>query len=349
MAHTLEHFTETLIRKESLSLEDATSAARMLADESVSQASRSAFLVALSEKGESVEEVAAFAGVFRELAYDPEVPDYAERGIDIVGTGGDGAGSFNISSTAAFIVASAGVPVLKHGNRSITSKCGSADFIAAAGFPLECSAEESRMLLRELNFTFFFAPAYHPAFKAIMPVRKALASEGRRTIFNILGPLINPAKPAYQLMGVFSPEWVAPLAGALHQLGLKSALVAHSDLGSGKGYDELTTVASNHVAGAGRLKELREIWSAGEYGLKVSDPASLKGGELTDNLRLLDWLMEERAPAGLRDTVLLNSGVALWLTKKVDTIEGGIALAREQLLGGGLKQWLKRVKEVCAK
>ena len=161
------------------------------------------FLLALAEKGETPAEVAAFAAGISSLAVDPGVSDWADRAIDVCGTGGDGSGTFNISTAVSFIVAAAGVPVFKHGNRSITSKCGSADLLEALGIRLDATAEQVRASLEAVSFCFFFAPAYHPAFKEIMPVRKALATEGKRTIFNLLGPLINPGKPAHQLLGVF--------------------------------------------------------------------------------------------------------------------------------------------------
>src|SRR5258708_24510059 len=171
-------------------------------------------LTALAGKGETAAEVAAFANAFRARALNPGVEAWAPRAIDIVGTGGDHAGGFNISSVVVLVLASAGVTVMKHGNRGVTSKCGSADLLAALGVNLEAPPEKLRRALDELGFVFFFAPGYHPAFKNIGPGRKALAARGQRTIFNILGPLINPGRPAHVLLGVFSAACVDRLAPA---------------------------------------------------------------------------------------------------------------------------------------
>ncbi|MEI6052440.1 MAG: anthranilate phosphoribosyltransferase, partial [Opitutaceae bacterium] len=165
-------------------------AAAALAASDLTDEIKAAFLTALSAKGESVAEVAGFAQAFRSRAVNPGVGEWSERAIDIVGTGGDHAGGFNISSLVVLVLASAGVPVMKHGNRGITSKCGSADLLAGLGVDLAAPPEKLRRALAELGFVFFFAPNYHPAFKNIAPVRKALAARGQRTVFNILGPLI---------------------------------------------------------------------------------------------------------------------------------------------------------------
>ena len=177
-------------------------AAAALAASEASDEVKGAFLLALAAKGETAAEVAAFATAFRARAINPGVEAWADQAIDIVGTGGDHAGGFNISSMVVLTLASAGVTVMKHGNRGITSKCGSADLLAALGVNLEAPPEVVRRALTELGFVFFFAPAYHPTFKNIGPVRKMLAARGQRTVFNILGPLINPGRPAHVLLGV---------------------------------------------------------------------------------------------------------------------------------------------------
>src|SRR3954466_532419 len=207
------------------------------------------FLAALAHKGESADEVAAFETAFRARAVNPGVEAWAGRAIDIVGTGGDHAGGFNISSVVVLVLASAGVTVMKHGNRGITSKCGSADLLSALGVTLDASPEKLRRALDELGFVFFFAPAYHPTFKHIAPVRKALAARGQRTVFNILGPLINPGRPAHVLLGSFSAAWVPKLAGALDALGTQAGIAAHGIIDAERGIDELTTATTNRVRG----------------------------------------------------------------------------------------------------
>ena len=225
------------------------------------------FLVALADKGESPSEIAAFASRFRELARDPEVSGFADSAIDVCGTGGDKSGSFNISTTVAFLLAAADVCVFKHGNRSITSKCGSADLLEAIGIRLEAEPELLRSSLEELQFAFFFAPAFHPAFKEIVPVRKSLAEQGQRTVFNVLGPLINPGRPAHQLLGVFSSEFVSRIAACLEVLDLRRALVVHGALAEGGGLDELSCCGTNLVAGVGELCETQGEWIPENFGL----------------------------------------------------------------------------------
>ena len=197
--------------RQDLTPAEVAAAATALASPEVAADAKAAFLTALGDKGETTGEVAAFAQAFRGMAVNPGVEAWATRAIDVVGTGGDHAGGFNISSLVVLTLASAGVPVMKHGNRGITSKCGSADLLAGLGVNLQAPPEVLRRALTELGYVFFFAPAYHPAFKHIAPVRKQLAEQGRRSVFNILGPLINPGRPAHALLGAFSPAWVPRL------------------------------------------------------------------------------------------------------------------------------------------
>ena len=320
-------------------------AAAALAAPEENDESKAAFLTALATKGETVAEVAAFARVFRDRAVDPGVAAWSERAVDIVGTGGDHAGGFNISSLVVLVLASAGVPVMKHGNRGITSKCGSADLLAALGVDLAAPPEKLRRALGELGYVFFFAPNYHPAFKHIGPVRKALAARGQRTVFNILGPLINPGRPAHVLMGVFAEAWVPKMAGALDALDCKAGLVAHGVLGPGRGIDELTTASPNRVRGAGRLRSLDETWEAADFELGTAPFAELQGGDLAENLGLTEALLAGRGPTGLADTITLNAAVAMWLTGKCATVKEGIAPARELLLGGAVRAKIAATRE----
>lgn len=340
-----ESFTLKLREGRDLLSAEAELAAHALASSEVELERKKAFLIALMEKGESVAEVSAFASTFRDLAREPGLEDFAECAIDVVGTGGDKSGSFNISTTAAFIVAAAGVPVFKHGNRSITSKCGSADLLAALGFDIEAGSEKLRHSMETLNFCFFFAPAWHPAFKEIMPVRKELASEGKRTIFNILGPLINPGRPAFQLMGVFGENWVKPLAASLDALGLKRGLVAHGRLPGGQGMDELTCAGKNRVAGFGDLQEVDGLWNPEDFGLNRCSAQDLAGGGVEQNLTILDDIMEGRGRRGLVDTILLNAGAALWAANQATDTSEGVSRARNLLLGGAVKDWLRKARE----
>ncbi|WP_309385093.1 anthranilate phosphoribosyltransferase [Cerasicoccus frondis] len=353
---TIVDLTTLASAPDGLSADAARGAALSLVSAEIPADQKAALLTTMNERGETPVELAAFATAFREMARDPGLKEIAERAIDIVGTGGDKSGSFNISTTSAFVVAAAGVPVLKHGNRSITSNCGAADLLAALGVDLEASLPTIRHSVEELNFAFFFAPAFHPAFKEIMPVRKALAEQGRRTIFNLLGPLINPAKPAYQLLGVFPARWVQPVAYALESVGLKSGLVAHCDLGEGLGMDEFSTAGLNLGAGVGQLGAQGEnvLWNANqplnlaELGLEPGCLNDLKGGDLNENLHILDKLMAGKAPKGLEDTVSLNAGAALWVVGRCGSLKEGVGVAREILTGGALRRWLTQLKEFYA-
>jgi len=198
--------------------------------------------------------------------------------------------------------------------------------------------------MEELGFAFLFAPAFHPAFKEIGPVRKELAERGRRSIFNILGPLINPAKPAHQLLGVFSESLVSVMADALHRLGLTAGLVVHGALGHGRGIDELTVVTENTTVGFGRLVDHPNRISAADAGLPEAPFELLMGGDLQENLALLDRVLDGTAPSGLIDTIVLNGATGLFVAGRVESIRDGVGPAREQLLGGGVKNLLARTK-----
>lgn len=324
---------------------DVEVAAAALAAAAESEEIKGEFLSALAVRGETAAEVAAFAKAFRERAINPGVEAWAARAIDIVGTGGDHAGGFNISSVVVLLLATAGVAVMKHGNRGITSKCGSADLFAALGVNLEAPPAKLQRALDELGFVFFFAPAYHPTFKYIAPVRKALAARGQRTVFNILGPLINPGRPAHVLLGTFSAASVPKLAGALEALGAKSGLAVHGVIDAERGIDELTTATANRVRGFGARREVEGEWHAGDFGLERSPFSHLLGGDLAANLAIMDAILAGRAPAGLVDTIVLNTAVAMWIVGRVDSVQEGIAPAREMLLGGALKKKIAATRE----
>ncbi len=345
---SLADFTRQLTAGRDLTPADVEAAAAALAGTEETDDAKAGMLAALAAKGETAAEVAAFAQAFRARAVNPGVEAWAPRAIDIVGTGGDHAGGFNISSLVVLTLASAGVTVMKHGNRGITSKCGSADLLAGLGVKLEAPPEKLRRALDELGYVFFFAPAYHPSFKNIAPVRKALAARGQRTIFNILGPLINPGRPAQVLLGVFSEVWVDKLATALDSLGVQAGLAAHGVIAADRGIDELTTATVNRVRGFGRLRDVRGEWRAGDFGLPESPFEHLVGGDLAANLAIVDALLAGRGPAGLVDTIALNAAVAMWITGKTTSVRDGVALARDLLVGGAVKTKIAATREFYA-
>lgn len=344
----LDTLTEQVRKGANLNNLQSEEAAKSLASADIPAESKEGFLIALAKKGETADEVAGFAHVFRKLAKNPGVSTYADEAIDIVGTGGDHAGSFNISTTVSFILAAAGVTVLKHGSRAITSKSGSADFLEAIGLDLESDINKIQRSLETLNFCFFFAPAFHPAFKEIGPVRKTLASKGQRSIFNIIGPLINPGRPAYQLLGVFAEIWVEPLANALQNLGLKRGLVVHGKLPDNKAMDELTCAGENRVTGVGELNQINAVWIPNDFGLDECELSDLTGGSSEENLELLDDILNGGGRQGLINTLSWNAGTALWIAGLAKNPVEGIEQAKLILLNGRVKDWLNRAKEFYA-
>jgi len=328
-----------------LTSDQAREAADRLASAQASDDAKARFLEALAAKGETGEEVAALAARFRELARDPGLDAWRAEAIDVCGTGGDRTGTFNISTASMFVLAAGGVKVFKHGNRSVTSRCGSSNLLEALGVGLTADAAVLARSMEELGFCFMFAPAFHPAFKAVAPVRQRLAAEGKRTVFNLLGPLINPARPARQLLGAYSGRIVPLLAEALRGLGLEAVLVVHCDLGPKGGMDELSVAGDNAMAGFGPFAFDPAKSRAPDFGLPEGPVEALRGGDVERNLALLDDLLEGRAPQALEDTVCLNAGAAFCLAGKTRSIENGIELARERLLGGATRQRIEQTKD----
>ena len=339
----LSQFTSALLARQSLTKAQASVAAGLMASPEISDDLKESFLIALAQKGENAEEVAGFAHTYRQLARKIDFGNTPARAMDIVGTGGDRSGSFNISSVSALIVAAAGVPVIKHGNRSITSKSGSADFLVGLGVQLEASDQKLNHALKEAKFCYLFAPAFHSAFKSILSVRKKIAERGQKTIFNILGPLINPAQPAYMLVGVYDQRWVEPMALALHDLGVKRGLVVHGQVG--EGMDEVTTAGPTVVRGCGELLHVNAIWLPGDFGFNQAPSTDLKGGTPEENIVMFSDLLVGGVPEGLLDTLCLSAGTALWVANKAKDPAEGAKLAREIILNGKLRDEVRRLRE----
>jgi anthranilate phosphoribosyltransferase len=294
-----------------------------------------AFLMALRVRGETVDEIAGAVATMRAKATPVEAPAGA---IDVVGTGGDSAGTYNISTSAAFVVAGAGVPVAKHGNRALSSKSGSADILAALGVKIEQTPEGVAKCIREAGIGFMFAPAHHSAMKHVGPTRVEL---GTRTVFNLLGPLSNPAGVKRLLVGVFSPAWVEPVANVLKELGTEAAWVVH---GAG-GVDEISVAGKTKVA---ELKDgkitLFEI-VPGDVGLAEAPLEAVKGGDATVNAEAFRRLLTGE-PGAYRDTVLLNAGAALLVAGKAKSLKEGVALAAVSIDEGKAKARLDQLVAV---
>jgi len=298
----------------------------------VPEADIAAFLTALAKRSPTVDEITGAATAMRNAMTSISAPPGA---IDVCGTGGDGHGTFNVSTAAAFVVAACGVPVAKHGNRSISSPTGAADVLEQLGVRTDLPPAAAEKMLRETNFCFLFAPAYHPAMKHVAAVRRAL---GFRTIFNLLGPIANPARVRRQLIGVYAREMIVPIANVLKALGTDAAWVVHGD----DGLDELTTTTSSHVASLsdGRISEFNV--EPDDIGARRTTLADLRGGDASDNAAVIVALLGG-AHGAFRDIVLLNSGAALVVAGKAESLRAGAALATNAIDAGAAEEALARV------
>lgn len=314
----------TLLNKQSLSAEQMRDVMRIIMSGGATDAQIAGFLIALRCKGETVDEIAAAVEVMRELA--SKVPITGDHIVDTCGTGGDGANTFNISTASAFVVAAAGGQVAKHGNRSVSSSCGSADVLEAAGVNLDLSAEQVAQCVREIGVGFLFAPKHHAAMKHTINVRKEM---GVRTLFNLLGPLSNPASAPNQLIGVFSKDWVEPLAQVLKKLGSRHVLVVSAE----DGLDEISIGSSTHVA---ELKDgVVTTYSVKpeQFGLQWASLAELAVTNAATSLNMIKSALNNQPGAAL-DIVLLNSGAAIYAANITDSLAKGIDTARQVIASG---------------
>lgn len=293
------------------------------------------FLLALNDKGPTVDEITGAAKLLQQ--FFTEVKTSHEVVLDTCGTGGDKKDTFNISTVTALVVAGAGIVVAKHGNRSVSSKCGSADILEALGVNLNVEHERLSQCLDEVGIAFLFAQKLHPAMKNVAPVRKALGVE---TIFNILGPLINPARATHQIMGVYNRDLIEPIAQVLKNLGLQKALVVHGS----DGLDEVTTTGKTFVSEFSKGEIVSYDIDPEELGIKLSREEDLKGGDLKTSIGIVhDILGGKQGPQ--RDIVVLNAAYALYAADKVRNISDGIKLACESIDSGKAKEKLEALKE----
>ncbi|MEO0446290.1 MAG: anthranilate phosphoribosyltransferase [Verrucomicrobiota bacterium] len=336
----MKELSDTLEQGASLTAEEARRAARELledppTEEAVEQ--RVTLLQLLAEKGETPEEISAFAEVFLDHAvpFPLDPADSSLPWIDVCGTGGDRLDLFNVSTTAMFLVAAGGAGVVKHGNRSVSSKCGGADVLEALGIRLDLTPEEAANRFQRDGLIFLFAHAYHPAFRSVVPVRKALAAQGIRTVFNILGPLLNPARPAFQLAGVFSPELPPIYADILTRLGRKRAWAVHGKTEDGAPMDEVSTLGETEIVQteAGKITTLDSL-HPDSLGFYVPDLSALVGGDAKTNAEITLGILSGKDRGPKRDLVVLNAACALTVAGCASDLEGGIALANEVIDNG---------------
>jgi len=333
----IKQFINQLISQENLSQEESARSFQIIMNGGATPAQIAAFLTALRMKGETVAEITGAAVALRAKMHILSAPSLC---IDVCGTGGDAQktnsqtkkGSLNISTAVALVVASGGVAVAKHGNKAVSSASGSADILGELGVNIRASREILEKALTEIGISFLFAPLFHPALRQVAPIRQEL---GIRTIFNLLGPLINPASPKRQLLGVYSPDLLAQMIEVLQKLGSEKAWVVHGS----DGMDELTLTGQSSVAQleAGNIRFF-EI-NPSSYGLSLCDTEALKGGSPAHNAKALQLLLSGKKSA-YRDVVLLNSAAAFLIADKVDSIENGLVLAEKLIDSGKAKEKL---------
>ena len=333
MATLKEHIAKVAGGKP-LSFDEAREAFDIIMSGDATPGQIGGFLMALRVRGETVSEISGAVATMRAKMLRVDAPAGA---IDIVGTGGDNSHSVNISTASAFVIAACGVPVAKHGNRGLSSQTGAADVLTALGVKIDIPPETIARCIHDTGVGFMFAPAHHPAMKHVGPIRVEL---GTRTIFNLLGPLSNPASVSRQMVGVFLPEWIMPVAETLKALGADHAWVAHGD-----GYDEITTTGETQVAElvGGEIRSFTLTPEA--VGLKRHTKDELRGGDAAYNAQALRDMLGGAAGA-FRDTVLMNAGAGLVVAGKATTLADGMATAAQAIDSGRALKVLDRLVEI---
>lgn len=328
--------TAKIKRKENLTSSEVETVMRAIMSGKASAEEIKDFLLALNAKGPTVEEITGAAKILRQFS----IPIRTKHKVvlDTCGTGGDQKDSFNISTVTALVVAGCGVVVAKHGNRSVSSKCGSACVLEALGVNLQAEEGRLRECLDEIGIAFLFAQKLHPAMKNVAPVRKEL---GVKTIFNLLGPLLNPAKATHQMMGVYSRDLVEPMARVLQKLGLRRGLVVHGS----DGLDEITTTGKTFVGEFNGREVLSYDIDPVELGLNVAAERDLKGDGVETNVRIVRAILDgEKGPK--RDIVVLNAAYALYVAEKVKNISDGISMAEKAIDSGKALEKLEALKRL---
>jgi anthranilate phosphoribosyltransferase len=321
-----------LVAGETLDAEASSRAFAALMSGEVSQIRMASFLTALATREATVDEIVGAARAMRAAMHKVAAPAGA---IDLCGTGGDGHGTLNVSTAAAFVVAACGVPVAKHGNRNMSSRTGTADVLEALGVKIDIDAATAERCLRVAGLSFLFAQTYHPAMKHVAPVRKEL---GFRTIFNLLGPISNPAGVRRQLLGIYSRHWIEPIAHVLAKLGTEKAWIVHGS----DGLDEMTTTGTTHVAVLENGNVTVHEIAPEDAGLPRTTLAALKGGEPVENAAALRALLDG-AKGAYRDIVLLNAAAALIVAGNATELTAGVALAADAIDSGRARAALAKL------
>lgn len=334
----MEALIERLRAGQDLDEGDVNAACAALLDEAAGLETRAEFLRALAAKGETPAEIAAFVRALLGRA-TPFAARVDGPRIDVCGTGGDRLGLFNVSTAVMFVAAAGGARVVKHGNRGVTSKSGGADVLEALGVRIDLPPERAEAVLADVGCVFLFAPLYHPAFRAVAPVRKWLAERGETSVFNKLGPLLNPARPEFQLAGVFDPRLTALYAGVFAQLGRTRAWAVHGETPRG-GLDEMSTLGPTHVAALDGTFTL----DAADHGIARPELAALLGGDAAHNARLLDALLRGDATGPLADIVSWNAAGALVVAGLAANVAEGLERARAAIRTGAAAERLDAMR-----
>jgi anthranilate phosphoribosyltransferase len=330
---------------------DINYAMSLLLSESTDDAMKAEFLIALHRKGESVEEIVAFVQQLIGRAIDPLIDPKNLGGpmLDVCGTGGDGLDLFNVSTTIMFVLAAGGVAVVKHGNRSVTSRCGSADVLEALGVQISLPPARLKECVERHGLCFIFASEYHPAYRAIAGMRKRLARENIRTVFNLLGPLLNPARPARQLIGVFSPRLTSIFADALRRLGRERAWVVHGVTETGEGMDDISTSGVTTFAELSQGKVTTGLIDPRWLNIPVSSLDDLRGGDAIENAGHLEGILSGKIQGAKRDLTLVNAAGGFVVAGLCHDMSEGLALAREQIDSGRALEKLRALQQFGAK
>lgn len=335
---------------EELSPREIEVAANLLLDTSVSDEKKARLLLALSDKGETPAEIAGFVEAFLTHAIDPQISSLDLPGptLDVCGTGGDKLDLFNVSTTAMFIAAAAGAIVVKHGNRGITSKSGGADVLEALGIRINLPPESFRHCLEKAGIGFLFAPDYHPAFKAVAPVRKKLAADGHRSIFNLIGPLLNPARPQCQLVGVSERSLCPPFAEILQRLGRESAWIVSGTAPGDRTVDEVSLTGPTLICKSGTYQDLQdEEITPEDFGMRKCTVEELKGGDAKANATILENILSGKDTGPKADITLLNAAAALTCAGLADHIGDALTIARETISSGAAISKLRLFQEAA--
>lgn len=342
----IEHLEE----QQELAPQQVAAAAALLLDPGMADGHKARLLEALARKGETPGEIAGFVEAFLGHAVEPRLGllELAGPTLDVCGTGGDQLEMFNVSTTAMFIAAAAGAVLVKHGNRGITSKSGGADVLEALGIPIDLPVDGFRRCLEQAGVGFMFAPIYHPAFKAVAGVRKALAARGVKTIFNIIGPLLNPAKPQCQLVGVFAGELCPVFAEILERLGRDRAWVVHGTTGDGRSVDEVSLMGATRICKIGSAPGLAAVEvHPRDFGLHCAEVTELRGGDAQTNAAILEAILAGRETGPKRDMVLLNAGAALACAGLAADMGQGIEISREMITSGAALERLRLLRQAA--